>query len=422
AIVVAHLLVFFAAALVCHVQLARTRPGSGRLTEFYLWLGLGGALGGAFNAFIGPRLFTSVLEYPLALAAVVMLVPATRGDSRVRVGDVGWPVLVGVLGAGIPMILQLTGASLPISPRLLLVVPAAACLAFSGRPLRFGLGVAAVILASTAYPSEIGSIEHAERNFFGVHRVLRDEEAGFRWLTHGTTVHGGQRLSERDDPTPLTYYHPTGPLGDLFADFAPVDVGVIGLGAGAMVHYGRAGQSWTFYEIDPAVVAIAREPRYFTFLHRARPQVRVVVGDARLTLAADSAARLDLIVLDAFGSDAIPVHLLTTEAVGLYLARLRPEGRLAMHLSNRFLDLAPLAAALARSASLHALERIDLDEDEATGKYRSHWVVFARDSSALATLPRRHGWRPLQDRTVRVWTDDYSSVLPLFRRSDAATP
>ena len=416
--VVAHLLLFFVAALICHVQLAEARPPAHKLTEFYLWTGVGGALGGIFNALVGPKLFTSVLEYPLALAAVIMLLPSPRGRVlRVSWADFVLPAGVGLVALLLPIVIR-GGGSVATSPRLWLALPAAACLAFSGRPLRFGLGIAAVILASAVYPSEIGSVEHAERNFYGVHRVLRDDDRGFRWLTHGTTVHGGQRVVERAKPTPLTYYHPTGPLGDVFSASsatAATEVAVIGLGAGAMAHYARPGQRWTFYEIDPAVIGIARDPRYFTFLQES-PGVRIVPGDARLTLAADDAARYGVIVLDAFGSDAVPVHLLTREVLQLYLSRLAPSGLIAMHLSNRFLDLTPVASALAADARIHAIQRIDLDEDLGKGKYRSHWVVLARDSASLAPLASRAGWQRLPPTTMRVWTDDYSSVLPLFRQ------
>ena len=419
AAVVAHLVLFFIAALICHVQLAEARPPAHRLTEFYLWMGVGGAIGGIFNALVGPKLFTSVLEYPLALAAVIMLLPPPRGRIfRVTWADFVLPAVVGLVALLLPVVIR-SDATSGMSPRLWLALPAAACLAFSGRPLRFGLGIAAVILASAVYPSEIGSVEHAERNFYGVHRVLRDDERGFRWLTHGTTVHGGQRVAERVRPTPLTYYHPTGPLGDVFAalaaDSASGRVAVIGLGAGAMAHYATPGQRWTFYEIDPVVIAIARDPRYFTFLQES-PGVRIVPGDARLTLAGDVSARYDMIVLDAFGSDAVPVHLLTREVVQLYLSRLTPGGLIAMHVSNRFLDLTPVASALASDGHLQAVQRIDLDEDLEAGKYRSHWVVFARDSGSLAALASRPGWQSLPPTMMRVWTDDYSSVLPLFRQ------
>jgi hypothetical protein len=425
AVVLAHLMLFAGAALVCHVQLAADRPSADRLTEFYLWTAIGGALGGAFNTLIGPVLFTSVLEYPLALTAVLMVLPPRVGRDGRRAtaswADLGWPVALGLTTAAVPMVLAWTGAALPIPSRLLLAVPALACLGFSGRPLRFGAGLAAVVLASTVYPSEIGTVEHAERNFFGVHRVLRDDRHGFRWLTHGVTVHGGQRLGDTDAPRPLTYYTPSGPVGDVFRAFTPghrsARVAVMGLGAGSMLYYGTAGQSWTFYEIDPAVTSLARNPRYFSFLARAHASYRVVGGDARLSLAHDSTV-YDLLALDVFASDAIPTHLLTREAVKLYMSKLMPHGLLVMHISHRFFDLGPVVAGLASDAGFKSLHRVDEEPDDAeiTGKFGSHWAVLAREGATLAPLAADRNWRPIEGgERLRVWTDDYSSVLPLLR-------
>jgi hypothetical protein len=309
---------------------------------------------------------------------------------------------------------------LPIPSRLLLAVPAIACLGFSGRPIRFGAGLAAVVLASTVYPAEIGTVEYAQRNFFGVHRVLRDDRHGFRWLTHGVTVHGGQPLADSINPRPLTYFTPTGPVGDVFRVFTPTHpggrVGVIGLGAGAMLYYGTPGQSWTFFEIDPAVTDIARNPRFFGFLPHARATYRVVDGDARLSLARENTV-YDLLVLDAFASDAIPTHLLTREAIQLYLSRLTPDGLLVLHISNRFFDLGPVVARAAADAGLSSIHRVDLDTDDAdvTGKYGSHWAVLSRNAATLAPLMSLGEWGPIPGgERLRVWTDDYSSVLPLL--------
>jgi hypothetical protein len=314
-------------------------------------------------------------------------------------------------------VLTRTGASLGFPPRLLLAIPAAACLAFAGRPLRFGGGLAAVVLASTVYPSEIGTVEHAQRNFFGVHRVLRDDRGGFRWLTHGITVHGGQRLADTITPYPLTYYTPSGPAGDAFQALQSARrVGVIGLGAGAMTYYGTGGQAWTLFEIDPEVIAIAQHR--FDFLARAAAPYRIVDGDARLSLARDT-ARYDLLVLDAFGSDAIPTHLLTREALRLYVSRLTADGVLLMHISHRFLDLSPVVERLATDAGFAAIRRVDLSPDDtrSSGKFGSHWAAIARTPEALRPLAAMAGWEPLEPAPhLRVWTDDYSSVLPLFRK------
>jgi spermidine synthase len=342
-----------------------------------------------------------------------------RADPTWR--DLGWPVALGLATAAIPWLLTLAHVELPFPSRLLLGVPAIACLGFSGRPVRFGAGLAAVVIASTVYPAEIGTVEYAQRNFFGVHRVLRDDRHGFRWLTHGVTVHGGQRLADTLQARPLTYFTVTGPVGDVFRAFDPRHpfgrVAVIGLGAGAMLFYGLPGQSWTFFEIDPAVTAIAENPKYFQFLPRARARYRVIGGDARLSLAHDTST-YDVLVLDAFASDAIPTHLLTREAIRLYLSRLQPGGLLVLHISNRFFDLGPVVGRVARDAGLWAAHRVDADPDDAevTGKFGSHWAILARDSAALAPIVAQGRWNPIQGGDqLRIWTDDYSSVLPLLR-------
>lgn len=417
-LVVTHLLLFTLAALVCHALLAGARPGPARLTEFYLWMAVGGMLGGLFNTLIGPVLFNAVLEYPLALTAVLMVLPARPRAGQTAAftpGDIAWPVALGVLTAAAGVLLNRASVDFAFPPRLLLAAPALACLAFAGRPIRFGGGLAAVVLASAAFPSEIGTVEHAQRNFFGVHRVLRDDRNGFRWLTHGITVHGGQRIADTIRPYPLTYYTPSGPAGDAFRTLGAMRrVGIIGLGAGAMMYYGQPGESWTFFEIDPEVTRIAE--RRFDFLARARTAYRIVEGDARLSLARDT-TRYDLIVLDAFGSDAIPTHLLTREGVGLYLSRLTADGVLLMHISHRFLDLGPVVERLASDAGLTAIRRMDLapDDTRATGKFGSHWAALARTPAALRPLAAAPGWETMPAAEhLRVWTDDYSSILPLF--------
>ncbi|HEU4994012.1 MAG TPA: fused MFS/spermidine synthase [Gemmatimonadaceae bacterium] len=426
ALVVAHLVLFAGAAMVCHVQLAADRPSAARLTEFYLWTAVGGAVGGAFNTLLGPALFTSVLEYPLALTAVIMALPARarRDGSRVKPtwSDLALPIALGLVTAAVPLLLTQMGVVLHFPMRLLLAIPALACLGFSGHPIRFGAGLAAVVIASTAYPAEIGSVELANRNFFGVHRVLRDDRHGFRWLTHGVTVHGGQPLADTTAPRPLTYFTPSGPAGDVFRVFTPAHptgrVAVIGLGAGAMLYYGVPGQRWTFFEIDPAVTDIARNPRYFTFLSKSRAWHRIIGGDARLSLVHDSTVTYDMLVLDAFASDAIPTHLLTREAVRLYMSRLSRSGLLVMHISNRFFDLGPVVAKLAADAGLASLHRVDdaPSDAETSGKFASHWAVLARDPKTLVPLAATGAWQPIEGhKDLRVWTDDYSSVLPLLR-------
>jgi hypothetical protein len=249
-------------------------------------------------------------------------------------------------------------------------------------------------------------------------------------LVHGNTVHGRQSIDPRREREPLSYYYRTGPVGSLFAalhdDERLHQIGVVGLGSGAMMCYAEAGQHWTYYEIDPSVVAIARDSGYFTFLSGAAVQPDIVLGDARLQLA-HSDARYGLLVIDAFSSDAIPVHLLTREALQIYLDHLRDDGILFFNISNRYLDLENVLADLARHAqpSLVCLSWKDVtvkENDKALGKAPSHWVALARSNEAIAKLLRHGPWKRLRGRADRrVWTDDYSNLLGVLKwdRSDS---
>ena len=215
---------------------------------------------------------------------------------------------------------------------------------------------------------------------------------------------------------PLSYYSRRGPIGQVFAELGPRlhDVGAIGLGSGSLAAYGRPGERFTFYELDPAVARIASNPRWFTFLHDSRAAVRIVVGDGRLKLATAPDRAYDLVVLDAFSSDAVPVHLLTREAMELDLRKLRPDGLLAFHVTNRYLDLEPVVAGVARSLGLVGLtqtHRVSAVE-ERSGARSSHWIVLARTRRALGPLAHDRRWRPLESRPgLPVWTDQFSNIL-----------
>jgi SAM-dependent methyltransferase len=295
---------------------------------------------------------------------------------------------------------------------------------FRRRPLRFGLALAAILIANPADLDERRRVVYSERSFFGVNRVVKDNSGKILVLMHGTTVHGMERIVPLECREPLGYYVRTNPIGDVFRALgdstAGRRVGVAGLGAGAIAAYANAGERWTYYEIDPAVRHIATDPKLFCYLAECPADLRVVLGDARLSLASSS-DRYDLLILDAYSSDAIPVHLLTREALRLYLGHLAPGGMLVFHLSNRYFDLVPLAARLAEDAGLvcrvsnsYELTR----EDAAEGKSPSLYAVMARsagDFRALASDPRWKPARPLA--RVGLWTDDYSSLVSVFRRN-----
>jgi hypothetical protein len=246
---------------------------------------------------------------------------------------------------------------------------------------------------------------------------------GNHLLIHGCTFHGLQWIDPAKRDQPLSYYHREGPFGQVFADRAassgPLSVGLVGLGTGALVAYARPGDHWLAYEIDPVVDRLARDPRWFTYIHDAPVPLRTVLGDGRLSLAADTTQKFDVLVLDAYSSDAIPVHLLTREAMRLYVERLAPGGVLAFNLSNRHLDLRPVLAALAKDQGLVSRLHDDLDvtpEQFVAGRFPARVAVVARTLEDLGGIARDPRWiEPRTRADLELWTDDHSSLLPIYR-------
>ena len=291
------------------------------------------------------------------------------------------------------------------------------------RPTRFGLGVAGLLVVSLLCSGKERGLLHVERGFFGVVRVRHDRKYNTHTLVHGSTNHGMQSLDPTRGSRPLCYYHRSGPLGDLFEMLSQrqrvKEIGIIGLGTGSIATYGQPGQRITYYEIDPLVERIAHDPRYFTFLRDSQAEVEVVLGDARLTLARAPQAQYDLLILDAFSSDAIPIHLVTREALKLYLDKLDEKGVLALHISNRYLNLRPVLARLARDAGVECRVCRDARISEAEqqeGKFTSVWVVMARRCRDLGTLSEETRWRPLTAQPDDpLWSDDFSNILAAMK-------
>jgi hypothetical protein len=423
-VVLVHLGMFFLSCMVCHGELAQDRPSGEKLTAFYFFLSAGGVLGGAFNALVAPAIFSGLAEYPIAMVLVSLCLPGAGGSSRrlYYAIPIGLSVLVAALAFGGP-VLPAQRAGLAVA--VVCGVPLLLNYAQSHRPLRFALGIAAVLALGSAYVGALCPSLTRDRNLFGVVKVTRDAHGKFVELTHGNTLHGRQSTDRERRREALGYYHPTGPLGSIFAaydeDPAARAVGVIGLGAGTMASYARAGSAWTFYELNPSIVRIARDPRFFTYLADAFSEPRdpraltIVVGDARLRLREAANVGYGLLVVDAFSSDAIPVHLLTREAFALYFQKIAVHGMLALHVSNRYFDLKPVVAALARDAGLTARSNDDMHLDAellARGKSPSQWLVLARDDADLRTLEKLDArWVPLVTDARRPWSDDYSNLL-----------
>lgn len=464
-IILLHLATLFVVALVCHGELARSRPPITHLTIFYLLMSVGGALGGIFNALIAPVVFNGLVEYQLVLVLAVLILPRLHEHAAAQEGrrkwtalwtsggvrsDVAWVFGLGLVTLGLVWLSTATGQGLPVlaglSPSLFqgiesvsrlvdisskqlvalvaCALPLLLCYGCVARPLRFGLGLGAILLAAS-YAAALHDdvVLHQERTFFGVVKVERNEEKTWHKLLHGTTSHGTQSLDPDHRDEPLTYYHRSGPIGQAFASWqgptAKTQIAVIGLGTGSLASYIQPGQSLTFYEIDPAVVRIAQSPRYFTYYEAAQQrgaELRVVLGDARVKLAEAPDHRYDLIVLDAFSSDAIPVHLITREALTMYLSKLTDDGVVALHISNRYLGLEPVLGNLAKDLTLVGLKQFDDESDKKhPGKSSSDWALLARRQEALGSLASDPRWTPLkQDDRVGVWTDDFSNVLRVF--------
>jgi SAM-dependent methyltransferase len=370
----------FAACMVCHGELARSKPHPRYLTGFYLMLALGGALGGVLVGLVAPNVFDDLYELPLGMAALCVLVMLALLRDRESLLHGRWGT----------------------AARLVLLAATVA----------LGVALARITKENSA------DTRVTLRNFYGVLNV-RDSGEGpdaMRVLSHGTIIHGKQFLDKMRRDWPTTYYGLASGIGLTLLDArarGPVRVGVVGLGAGTLASYGRRGDLFRFYDINPKVVELARSE--FSFLNDSPAQVEVQLGDARLSLEREPDWNFDVLALDAFSSDAIPVHLLTLEAFRVYLRQLKPGGVLAVHISNRYLDLVPVVQQAARALSLE-LREVDNDDDDDAGVYRSDWLLLSTSAAAFESpLLKGAVGRIDADSRVGLWTDDYSDLYHILK-------
>src|ERR671921_835492 len=467
ATILVHFAGFFVITMVLHGEVARDRPPARHLTEFYLWVSVGGVLGGVFNALVAPVAFDTVIEYPLMIIIACLFLPGLllarlvqgerngrdsrpHDDEGERAGDESvqqqrpewrrWASLV--LDFTLPLVVgglvialgwavdegyfDFTGDRNAVWLTVIGLAAGLVCLWFayiSGRSLRFGLGVAVLLLAVTYANGDAGGGIYQDRSFFGVYNVRQGENPDYHALVVGDTNHGAQVLGPQP-PEPIAYHDPTGPFGQLF-ELLPgeitddSEVAVLGLGAGVMSCYAEPGQRWTYYEIDPAVEAIARNENLFTYLRDCPGEYDVELGDARLRMTESQNGRYGMIVGEAFSSDAIPVHLVTREATDLYFDKLQENGVLVHHISNRHLALEPVVGDLARDRGLVCYSQYDTEGTDGTIPYKltSHFTVLARDEADLGDVPNDSRWAPCRTNTDtdRVWTDDYSNLLSTYQ-------
>ena len=424
------LLAFFATTLVAHRVLYERRPSADKLTDFYLWMSFGGVLGGVFAALIAPQVFSTVIEYPLLLVLGLACRPGVfKRENLPEAAKLGaivlasWVALI-VLGylAEVTEAKKLLGLRYTFALTLGLLL-----IGLYHQPMR-QFATAVVLIGVVAFLPSTKLRGEVERSFFGVHRVTTSEDGKFRLLYHGTTIHGAQRLiDDAGNPiekvVPVSYYHPQSPmtqsvqaartvhakLGD-----GPGRYAVVGLGSGSLACHAKAGETWRFYEIDPVVAEIARDPKKFKFLSQCQPEADIVLGDARLTLEKEADASLDYLLIDAFSSDSIPVHLLTMEAFQLYMQKLKPTGILALHISNRHLNLRPALAAVIdrfRGEGLQGVSIQDVLPKVSMDAVSSDVVAAARTPEGLAAIKAMKGAKILPAPTVAPWSDDHSDVL-----------
>ncbi|MBU1176213.1 MAG: fused MFS/spermidine synthase [Alphaproteobacteria bacterium] len=417
---VLHLSLFFFAALICHADLAGRRPPADRLTEFYLLMSAGGVMGGALTALVAPYLLPTVLEYPLMLVAAAAFLPLRRSWAADRRVDIVFAIGLLLLLWSLALV---GGVAEQRNGYLIaaLLVGFFAVLLAGARPLRTFLAAAVALFAVEVLLPRLGLDPFGDtialtRNFFGVSRVTETETPSgtvHRYL-HGDTTHNLQLVEPGLSGIPLAYYSFEGPFGDAVRLMREtrdrMRVGVIGLGAGAMACHAEAGEDWRFFEIDPAVVAIATNRALFSYVGDCTPEAPIVLGDARLTLAAEPDAGFDLVIVDAFSSDAIPAHLLTGEALELYRHKLAPEGLVFFHVSNRFADIASVVTATAAAVGLDS-RYILFSPDEAGSLGRLKNKVAAVAVGPVEMLERLEGWRERPPHPlIRPWTDGYSNI------------
>lgn len=445
-VMLVHLVLFFVLALACHGKLALGRPSPRHLTVYYLLISLGGALGGLLNALIAPMVFRSTIEYPLVIVLACVLVRpwgrTSRAPARAVLLDAALALGTGILAyllfsqtVSVSRIVGrlseawASGLTGDARDAVTYGLPLVVAFLVRRRPGALAGALFAVLLVATIVDSRTGESVLQTRNFFGVLRVERSGDDSVTRLYHGTTLHGRQDHDPDRREEPLSYYHREGPIGQVFAELderaSPRDVAVIGLGTGTLAAYARPGDVMTFYEIDPDIRAIAFNPAYFTYVSDARARgatVRLEMGDARLRLQAARAERprerYDLIVVDAFSSDAIPIHLLTLEALQLYVTLLKEGGLLAFHVSNRYLRLAPIVANLAEAAGLGEGLFQDKEPPESSDADASSWIALGHPASAVAELAHRGHWTLLSkeaDTRVGIWTDDFHNLLSVVK-------
>jgi hypothetical protein len=422
-----HLLCFFVIAMACHGELARTRPAAKYLTGFYVALSFGGMVGGLFAGLLAPFMFSWIAEYPILLALAALCRPPA-GERLPQWSRWTWPLLAALAVALIAPAWSSGKVFSWMDDHRVWIIGAVGVLSAlltlglnANRWKVFATVVVALVLLR-AWPSDDGRVETV-RSFFGVHKIVVTPNGQYHVLMHGTTIHGAEKFQNDDGtpvtgrPEPISYYHKDGGIGQAISAIrarkgGPLRVAVIGLGAGTLTCASEPGEDWKFFEIDQSMVDTARDPKYFTFIQNCEPDLKPVIGDARLTFAKEPDGIYDLIIVDAYSSDAIPIHLATEEAMEIYKQKLAPQGAVVMHVSNRHLELASVVVGIADANDLKSWVYSEDSGRDNEYIFSTSVVVSAREEADVGELASSDKWALTEaEDNQRVWTDDYSNVL-----------
>ena len=423
-----HLVAFFFAALLCHGELARRRPPSAYVTDFYMWIATGGVIGGIATGLIAPHVFSWVTEYPLLIVLAILCVPRQLDEPMRR-----WHhILIGGLALSAVLLLGIKalGFKLPASAIIVFEGILVGLTIFVWRVPAAFAAMVGFVLFTTHYCFSYDVYKILIRNFFGVLYVTDSSDGRFRTLWHGTIGQGAQRVRDNDGnlitgrPRPISEFFDGAGIAQAVDAVharatAPINMAVIGLGTGALACRANPEDRVTYYEIDPDVIRIARDPKLFTYISECGRRTDIIQGDARLRLAAAPDQSYDLIFVDAFLGAAIPVHLLTREAMELYFSKLKPHGIVAVHVSNRNLELASVVvgAAEANGAMTRVYLGGDVEEDAGEFKWVPLVAVAARSEEDFGKLSQSQYW-PVRTPAAnqRIWSDDYSDILSAMIR------
>ncbi|WP_235216107.1 fused MFS/spermidine synthase [Ruegeria halocynthiae] len=414
-IILIYVPVLFVIALYAHRLLYEMRPPAGQLTVFYIALSVGGALGGLFNSIVAPVAFSHEIEAQLTLilaGGLLLLGKSSITPRNIAIGLVtSFPLLLvfGMIGSINPLGTGALRASVAIAMLVSVLI------LFRHNPVRVAILILVLMLPALA-PKKNAIFQ--DRSFFGNHSVY--STAGFRIYQNGTTLHGWQREEDFGKrPTPLSYYHPNGPMAQVItSDFGrqSESIGIVGLGTGALSCYKLPFQEWAFFEIDAMVDRVARDPSKFTYISECAPESKTYLGDARIVLAQNT-FEFDILVLDAYSSDAIPQHLITTEAVRMYTERLAPDGVLVFHISNRYYDLIGPLARIADELGLHAASQNDkLDANIfKTGASSSIVAIISPERARIDSFVQNGKWQAVVSDGAEPWTDDKANLLSALK-------